>query len=103
LKNIHQDRDEGQSGDSREILIEDIRGAVRVLITNSNGSISWSKAKRLSEKLTQTIAPATIIKFATGETKQPSIWTIRTLSAEVNFVPILLPRKSKMPKGAIKL
>ena len=103
MTRIHQDRDEGQTGDPREILIEDVRGAIRILITDTNGSIKWSKAKKLSDSLTQTIAPSTIIKFATGETKQPSIWTIRTLSAEAHFVPILLPRGRKMPKGAIKL
>ena len=102
MARVNQNRDEGQT-DPKELALEDIRGVVRLLITNSYGVVEWSKANEIGKNLLPTMAASTIIRFATGETSQPSVWTIRKMSELADYRPVFIPRGAKLPKGAIEM
>jgi hypothetical protein len=101
-KRVHQNRDEGQSGDIKSLKLADIRGEILNQITDGNGLVSWSKANAMGQSFIPTMAASTIINFATGETPNPSTWTIRKLTEQADMEVWLLPKGAKPPKGAVK-
>ena len=102
VSRINQTLDEGQSGDPKELQLADIRGAIRGLITNSHGTVEWSKANAIGKSLLPTMAASTIIRFANGDTNQPSVWTIRKMAELVEYRPVFIRKGAKLPAGAIE-
>jgi hypothetical protein len=100
---LRKDLDEGQWGDQRALQLADIRAAVRAMISEKSGYLSWVMADRLGKAQVPTMCAATIINFATGKTRIPNTTTIRTLSAVVGYRAVLIPMGTKLPKGSLEL
>lgn len=100
---INPGLDEGQSGDQRELMLGDLRGEIRSLISWPDGSPSWMLAHEMGNAQVPTMAAATIINFAFGHTKRPSAWTIRVLTRVAGYEMVLVPNGAKLPKGSLKL
>lgn len=100
---IHQNRDEGLSGNVKELKLADIRGEILSHITGVSGEVVRKKAHDLGQSLIPTMAASTIIKFATGQTPTPSTWTIRKMVEVAGQEIWILPKGAKVPPGAIKL
>lgn len=101
-KRVHQNRDEGLSGDIKALKLADIRGEILNQITDGHGLVSWSKAHVMGQSFIPTMAAATIINFATGETMNPSTWTIRKMTEQAEMEVWLLPKGTRPPKGAVR-
>ena len=100
---IHPNRDEGQSGNIKELQLADIRGTILSLITGPSGEVVRKKAQELGQSLIPTMAAATIIKFATGVTPTPSAWTIRMMARQAEMEIWIIPKGVIPPRGAIRL
>ncbi len=100
---LNQGLDEGQSGDPRALNLADIRAGVRKMIQDSRGELSSYKASELGKSLVPTMAGSTIMKFASGETKAPSSWTIRKLNKVIGRRLISIPEDAILPEGSIEL
>ena len=107
MARIHQDRDEGLDGSHRDLALADLRGEIRQLITNQHGMVVWSRAKDIGDLLVPTMSPSTIIKFATGETRSPSNWTIRKMGEVARKkkprIVMIFDDKFVSPDGSIEI
>lgn len=104
---IHQDREEGQSGNHKDLALADLRGEVRQHIVDRHGNIVWTKARDIGESFIVKMSPSTIINFATGETRTPSDWTMRMLGEYVrqkkSRVYMIFDENFVPPEGTIEI
>ncbi len=96
MARINQDLDE--SSDPRATKMADTRAAVRKLIEDQYGLVSWVKARDLGAQYY--ICAQTVIKFATGETRKPSSYTMFCMEKSVGYGLARVPLDTKLPKGA---
>lgn len=80
---IHQNRDEGQSGDEKALALADVRGEILNQITGPHGNVVWAKARDIGRSAIPALAAATVVNFATGQSKTPTYWTIKPLTEYV--------------------
>lgn len=101
-KRINPTLDEGLSGDLRAVYIATVRGEIRGMIENHDGSCSWSKANTLARSIEPLpMAAQTVIKFAYGETRRPDSYTIRSLAGVAGLELGFMPKGKRKPKGWI--
>lgn len=103
FKTINPNLDEGQTGDPKALQLADTRAIIRKKIEGPDGSPSWTKARDMGQTMVPTMAAATIVRFATGETVKPSAWTIKKLSQEADFKLMLVPAGAIAPPGSFEI
>ena len=100
---LNQTLDEGQTGDPKALALADTRAIIRKKIEGPDGRPSWTKARDMGQTMVPTMAAATIVRFATGETVRPSAWTIKKLSQEANYRLMLVPADAVAPSGSFEI
>lgn len=99
---INPNLDEGLSGDLKALKLAHMRAEIRKLIEGPGGRADWSKANEIGKTQVPTMAASTIIRFAYGDTIQPSTWTIRILSGVIGYEMIFVRKGTIIPES-IKL
>ena len=89
--------------DEQHIELELVRQEVYRQIVGPDGQPSWSKADKLARAQIPAMCAATVIRFATGETKRPSSWTIKLMTRQADFRLVAQPRSWKVKKGSFEL
>jgi len=98
---INPDLDEGANGNIRNLEMAIVRAAIRTKIEHGYGRPNRAAAKAIAEKYH--MCSATVIKFAYGDTRTPSTWTIKSMSREANFQVVLVPLDAILPTGSVQL
>gem|GEM_PF-5917026 len=83
IKKINPDLDEG-TYDERASKAFDVRAAIRGLIENSDGSVNSKALADVAER--NFMAKQTVERFAYGNTKKPSNFTLKRMGMEADAV-----------------
>jgi hypothetical protein len=89
--------------DERHVELEFIRLEILQQIAGPDGRPVWSKANKMARAQIPTMCAATVINFATGETKRPSTWTIKCMTRQADMRLVAIPASWKLRKGMFEL
>ena len=87
-KHLHFERNfESLKADPRAVAMIPERRTILNEITGSNGLVVRAKAREIGASFASPLAAETVMRFAAGETRNPSGWTIKYLAEYVKGKP----------------